>query len=163
MVTFFYFWLSIISCSSPLSSLLSSESSELIFSFNYWTNRFSIDCWVSNGFFDLRFIKRFYFQSLLAKEQLASQPSISRLWNRLSQENISQLQEVNQILIDKVRTARNTTELIARHEVILTNLAENISAEAVFQTYSKRGILENYIKEAKNGFYFNKTDSPRFS
>jgi len=28
--------------------------------------------------------------------------------------------------------------LIARHEVILTNLAENISAEAVFQTYSKK-------------------------
>ncbi len=43
------------------------------------------------------------FQSLLAKEQLASQPSISRLWNRLSQENISQLQEVNQILIIKTR------------------------------------------------------------
>ncbi|SIO31944.1 Transposase DDE domain group 1 [Carnobacterium alterfunditum] len=264
------------------------------------------------------------FQSLLAKEQLASQPSISRLWDRLSQENISQLQEVNQILIDKVRTARNTTEmifdldsthsdtfgnqeksdynahyqtngyhplvafegltgdflkaelrsgnvytsngvadfvrplfdhyqetvpvcsilvradsgfatpelyelcekrqnfyvirlksnrnlgkiaeqfvsiddqqdwdkkevhyastlyqakswthprricikstreateLIARHEFIITNLSENLSAEAAFQTYSKRGTMENYIKEAKNGFYFDKTDSPRF-
>ena len=33
----------------------------------------------------------------------------------------------------------------------------------VFQTYSKRGTLENYIKEAKNGFYFDKIDSPRFS
>lgn len=264
------------------------------------------------------------FQSLLAKEQLASQPSISRFWDRLSQKNISQLQEVNQILLDKVRSARNTTEmifdldsthsdtfgnqensnynahyqtngyhplvafegltgdllkaelrsgnvytsngvgdfvsplfdhyqetvpvssilvradsgfatpelyelceerqnfyvirlksnrklgkiaerfisiddqhdwdrkevhyasvlyqakswshsrrvcikstreateLIARHEFIVTNLSENISAEAVFQTYSKRGTMENYIKEAKNGFYFDKTDSPRF-
>ncbi len=52
------------------------------------------------------------FQSLLAKEQLASQPSISRLWNRLSQENISQLQEVNQILINKTRAIRNTNEMI---------------------------------------------------
>ncbi|SIN87933.1 Transposase DDE domain group 1 [Carnobacterium alterfunditum] len=264
------------------------------------------------------------FQSLLAKEQLASQPSISRFWDRLNQENIFQLQEVNQILLDKVRTARNTTEmifdldsthsdtfgnqensnynahyqtngyhplvafegltgdllkaelrsgnvytsngvadfvqplfdhyqetvpvssilvradsgfatpelyelceerrnfyvirlksnrklgkiaeqfisiddqhdwyrkevhyasvlyqakswshsrrvcikstreateLIARHEFIVTNLSEDISAEAVFQTYSKRGTMENYIKEAKNGFYFDKTDSPRF-
>jgi len=52
------------------------------------------------------------FQSLLAKEQLASQPSISRFWDRLSQENISQLQKVNQVLLDKVRTARNTIEMI---------------------------------------------------
>lgn len=52
------------------------------------------------------------FQSLLAKEKLASQLSISRLWNRLSQENISQLQKVNQILMNKVRTARHTTEMI---------------------------------------------------
>jgi len=41
------------------------------------------------------------FQSLLAKEQLASQPSISRFWDWLSQ-----------VLLDKVRTARNTTEMI---------------------------------------------------
>lgn len=264
------------------------------------------------------------FQSVLGKERLASQPSISRLWDRLSQENIDQLQEVNQVLIDKVRTTRNTTELIfdldsthsdtfgyqentnynahyqtngyhplvafdgltgdflkaelrsgnvytsngvgdfvrplfehyqettpvntilvradsgfatpdlyeaceefqsfyvirlksnrnlgkiaeqfvfiddnldwtkkevryistiyqakswkkprrlcikstreaneliARHEFVLTNLSENTSAEMVFGTYSKRGTMENYIKEAKNGFYFDKTDSPRF-
>ena len=41
------------------------------------------------------------FQSLLAKKQLASQPSISRFWDRLSQ-----------VLLDKVRTARNTTKMI---------------------------------------------------
>ncbi|SEL02547.1 Transposase DDE domain group 1 [Carnobacterium iners] len=34
------------------------------------------------------------------------------MWDRLSQENINQLQEVNQVLIDKVRTTRNTNELI---------------------------------------------------
>lgn len=52
-----------------------------------------------------------YQKCLLTKEQLASQLSISRFWDRLSQENISQLQKVNETLIDKVRTARNTIEM----------------------------------------------------
>lgn len=51
---------------------------------------------------------------------------------------ISQCQEVNQLLINKVRT-------------------DCISIEMVFKTYSKRGPMELYIKEAKNGFYFDKT------
>jgi len=61
-----------------------------------------------------------------------------------------------------IKSTREATELIARHEFVLTNLSEDISSEAVFQTYSKRGTMENYIKEAKNGFYFDKTDSPHF-
>ena len=61
-----------------------------------------------------------------------------------------------------IKSTREATELIARHEFVLTNLSEDISSEAVFQTYSKRGTMENYIKEAKNGFYFDKTASPHF-
>lgn len=52
------------------------------------------------------------FQLILEKASLASQASLSRFWNRISEENIYQMQELNQAMIDKVRLARNTTELI---------------------------------------------------
>ena len=243
------------------------------------------------------------FQAVLSKKRLASQSSISRFWDRMSTENIVQLQKVNQILIDKARTIRNTNEMIfdldsthsdtfgnqemtdynahyqttGYHPLVafdgltgdflkaelrsgnvytskgvaaftrplfehyhsvtpvstimvradsgfampdlyelceeydslytirlksnrnLYRIAEqfvtikdhhdwskkevhyynatyqakswgksrricikDVSPEMVFQTYSKRGTMENYIKEAKNGFYLDKTDSPRF-
>ncbi|SFK63011.1 Transposase DDE domain group 1, partial [Marinilactibacillus piezotolerans] len=34
--------------------------------------------------------------------------------------------------------------------------------EVIFSLYGKRGTMENFIKEAKSGFYFDKTDSPLF-
>src|SRR5699024_9820053 len=57
---------------------------------------------------------------------------------------------------------REGGELLFRHEFIVTNLSENVSPETVIRTYAKRGTMENFIKEAKNGFFFDKTDSPRF-
>lgn len=44
----------------------------------------------------------------------------------------------------------------------MTNLSDNVSPEVLFSLYAKRGTMENFIKEAKTGFYFDKTDSPRF-
>ena len=52
------------------------------------------------------------FQAVLNKKRLASQSSISRFWDRMTTENIIQLQKVNQILIDKARRIRNTNEMI---------------------------------------------------
>ena len=52
------------------------------------------------------------FQLVLDKSKIASQASLSRFWDRISEENISQLQDLNQAMIDKVRLARNTTEMI---------------------------------------------------
>ena len=52
------------------------------------------------------------FKVVLDKSNLASQASLSRFLDRISEENISQLQELNQAMIDKVRLARNTTEMI---------------------------------------------------
>ena len=52
------------------------------------------------------------FKVVLDKSSLASQASLSRFWDRISEENISQLQDLNQPMIDKVRSARNTTEMI---------------------------------------------------
>lgn len=61
-----------------------------------------------------------------------------------------------------IRSTRGVGELLFKHAFIVTNFSENISSERVFETYKKRGAMENYIKEAKNSFYFDKTDSPRF-
>lgn len=61
-----------------------------------------------------------------------------------------------------VRSTREVGELLFRHAFIVTNFSKNISAKRVFETYNKRGTMENYIKEAKNSFFFDKTDSPEF-
>ena len=61
-----------------------------------------------------------------------------------------------------VRSTREVGELLFNHSFIVTNFSENISAKRVFETYNKRGTMENYIKEAKNSFFFDKTDSPEF-
>lgn len=61
-----------------------------------------------------------------------------------------------------IRSTRNVGELLFEHAFIVTNLSKTIPAETVFKIYQNRGTMENYIKEAKNGFYFDKTDSPRF-
>jgi hypothetical protein len=61
-----------------------------------------------------------------------------------------------------IRSTREVGELLIKHSFIVTNFSENISAKRVFETYNKRGTMENYIKEAKNSFFFDKTDSPEF-
>ncbi|MGX6980275.1 IS1380 family transposase [Vagococcus elongatus] len=62
-----------------------------------------------------------------------------------------------------IKSTREAGELLFRHEFVLTNLTHNISAKQVFNIYQKRGAMENFIKEAKNGFYFDKTDSSSFT
>jgi len=52
--------------------------------------------------------------------------------------------------------------MVFDHAFIVTNLSRNLPPKTVFDIYKKRGTMENYIKEAKNSFYFDKTDSPRF-
>src|SRR5699024_7158072 len=61
-----------------------------------------------------------------------------------------------------IRSTREIGELLFDHAFVVTNFSENISSERVFEIYKKRGTMENYIKEAKNSFYFDKTDSTRF-
>ena len=52
------------------------------------------------------------YKVVLDKSSIASKASLSRFWDRTSEENISQLQDLNQSMIDKVRLVINTTELI---------------------------------------------------
>ncbi|OJF96215.1 IS1380 family transposase, partial [Alkalibacterium sp. 20] len=61
-----------------------------------------------------------------------------------------------------IRSTREAGELLFRHECIVTNLSSTTSSDQIFSLYAKRGTMENFIKEAKAGFYFDKTDSPRF-
>lgn len=61
-----------------------------------------------------------------------------------------------------LKSTREASELLFRHEFIITNFSKDVSPEMVFRTYAKKGTMENDIKEAKNGFYFDKTDSPSF-
>lgn len=61
-----------------------------------------------------------------------------------------------------IQSVREADELLFQHTFIVTNLDESISPETIFELYNKRGTMENYIKEAKNGFFFDKTDSPTF-
>ena len=51
------------------------------------------------------------FKAVLDRKELASQSSLSRFLDRLSEENIHELQALNQELIDKARLIRNDTEL----------------------------------------------------
>lgn len=61
-----------------------------------------------------------------------------------------------------IRSTREVGELLFKHSFNITNFSENILAKRVFRIYNKRGTMENYIKEAKNSFFFDKTDSPEF-
>ena len=61
-----------------------------------------------------------------------------------------------------IKSTREAGELLFHHEYLITNFSENYSAKLMFKLYHKRGTMENYIKEAKNGFYLDKTDSSSF-
>lgn len=56
------------------------------------------------------------------------------------------------IIIQSVRPAG---ELFFTHAFFVTNLGQAFSPQAIVQSYQKRGTMENYIKEAKNGFSFD--------
>ncbi|ARK26407.1 hypothetical protein SporoP37_16675 (plasmid) [Sporosarcina sp. P37] len=57
---------------------------------------------------------------------------------------------------------RPAGELFFTHNVFVTNLEEAFTPEAIVRTYQKRGTMENYIKEAKNGFGFDRMCSHTF-
>ena len=60
-----------------------------------------------------------------------------------------------------IKATRPAGELLFKHEFLVTNL-EELSEKQIFPMYQKRGTMENFIKEAKHGFFFDKTDSSSF-
>lgn len=55
-----------------------------------------------------------------------------------------------------IKLTREANKLVFSHEYVVTNFHEEPSVKTIFQFYHKRGTMENFIKEAKNGFYFDK-------
>jgi len=64
------------------------------------------------------------------------------------------------IIIQSVRPAG---ELLFTHSFYVTNLVNAFSPKSIVQSYQKRGTMENYIKEAKNGFYLDRMSSHSFA
>lgn len=61
-----------------------------------------------------------------------------------------------------IKSVRPAGELFFNHSFIITNLVDAFSPKDIVLTYQKRGTMENYIKEAKNGFYLDKMNSHSF-
>lgn len=60
-----------------------------------------------------------------------------------------------------IKSTREAGELLFNHEYVLTNLTK-LTPETTFELYQHRGQMENDIKEAKEGFFFDKTNSTGF-
>lgn len=61
-----------------------------------------------------------------------------------------------------VKVTREPGELLFSHYEFVVSNFENFDAKTMFKLYQNRGTMENYIKEIKNGFSFDKTDSSTF-
>lgn len=60
-----------------------------------------------------------------------------------------------------LKAVRQAGELLFSYEFLVTNL-QSINITDVFKMYHNRGVVENSIKEIKDGFFMNKTDSHSF-
>lgn len=58
-----------------------------------------------------------------------------------------------------IKSERPAGELLFTHSFIVTNLGNTFSPKEIVLSYQKRGTMENYIKEAKNGFFFDQMNS----
>lgn len=61
-----------------------------------------------------------------------------------------------------IQSTRPAGELLFHHSFFVTNLGDVFSPKAIVVSYQKRGTMENYIKEAKNGFRIDKMNSHSF-
>lgn len=61
-----------------------------------------------------------------------------------------------------IQSTRPAGELFFSHAFFVTNLSESFSSQAIVASYKKRGAMENFIKEAKDGFGFDQMKSHDF-
>ena len=61
-----------------------------------------------------------------------------------------------------IQSTRPADELFFSHAFFVTNLSETFSPQAIITSYQKRGTMENFIKEAKDGFGFDQMKSHDF-
>ena len=104
-------------------------------------------------------------QTLLTRAENHVQVGLETEWQETETHYYSELYQAGswskprQIYIKSTRAAG---ELIFSHEFLVTNLT-TLTPAAAFALYRKRGQMENYIKEAKAGFFFDKTNSSTFN
>lgn len=67
--------------------------------------------------------------------------------------------KLRKVIIQSVRPAG---ELFFTHAFFVTNLIDAFSPKDIVNTYQKRGTMENYIKESKNGFGLDNMNSHSF-
>ena len=58
-----------------------------------------------------------------------------------------------------IHSTRPAGELFFSHTFFVTNLSDTFSPKAIVTSYQKRGTMENFIKEAKDGFGFDQMKS----
>lgn len=61
-----------------------------------------------------------------------------------------------------IQSNRPAGELFFTHAFFVTNLVECFSPQAIVHSYKQRSTMENFIKEAKNGFGFDQMKSNDF-
>lgn len=61
-----------------------------------------------------------------------------------------------------IQSTRPAGELFFSHAFFVTNLSESFSPQSIVTSYKKRGTMENFIKEAKDGFGFDQMKSHDF-
>lgn len=61
-----------------------------------------------------------------------------------------------------IQSTRPAGELFFSHTFFVTNLGETFSPQAIVHSYKQRGTMENFIKEAKDGFGFDQMKSHDF-
>lgn len=62
-----------------------------------------------------------------------------------------------------IQSIRPAGELFFRHAFFVTSLGECFSPQAIVYSYQQRGTMENFIKEAKEGFGFDQMKSHDFT
>ena len=61
-----------------------------------------------------------------------------------------------------IQSIRPAGELFFTHTFFVTNLGDTFSPQAIVSSYKQRGTMENFIKEAKDGFGFDQMKSHDF-
>ena len=61
-----------------------------------------------------------------------------------------------------IKSVRPAGELFFIHSFFVTNLEDAFSPKDIVRAYQKRGTMENYIKEVKNGFKFDQMNRHSF-
>lgn len=117
-----------------------------------------MNCEKESVYYVIRLKSNAQLKSLAEEYHPVSVPEDVSKTERYFEETIYQAKswlKPRKVIIQSVRPAG---ELFFTHSFFVTNF-EIASPKDIVQAYQKRGTMENYIKEAKNGFGFDRMNS----